>query len=578
MKISEFLPLFKLRSPNLMFFLGAGASVSAGIPTAWDIIWDFKRTIYCAENRKPISYCQDLSNTTTRAIIQDYFDKKSGFPKNKSESEYADYFEALYRTESDRRRFIDQLVTKGKPSYGHSVLATMLKMDKIRVVWTTNFDRTIEDATLPLLESSGKLVIANLDNSQIALQAINEARWPILIKLHGDFQSTRLKNTSDELQSQDGNLVYSFNESCRRYGLVVTGYSGRDKSVMDALNLAIDNGKGFPSGLFWLYRSDSQPFESVKRLIAKASASGIDAHLIEAETFDEFMSDLLLLEDNLPGDVENYLNRIPRIVSHAPIKSTEGTWPIIRLNGIRIISWPNVCRRIVCNIGGIKEVRNAIKESGASLIATRRNVGVLLFGNDQDAKKAFSKYKIQDFDLHTILPDKMKFYDSQELGLLYDALVVAIQREIPVRVERKRHSYYLIIPKDQINNDHFQSLRTTTFNLAGQVPQTTMQWAEAIRLRLEYKFDKLWLLIIPSIWLDRSATATVEEIDLADEFVRERLATRYNNKFSDVLDGWIKIIVGNSENKKVSAYEIQDGVDAVFEISRGTGFSYKENK
>ena len=37
---------FPLRAPRLMWLLGAGASAAAGIPTAGDMIWDFKRRIY----------------------------------------------------------------------------------------------------------------------------------------------------------------------------------------------------------------------------------------------------------------------------------------------------------------------------------------------------------------------------------------------------------------------------------------------------------------------------------------------------------------------------------------------------
>ena len=31
------------------FFLGAGASIASGIPTGSDLIWEFKRSIYCTE-------------------------------------------------------------------------------------------------------------------------------------------------------------------------------------------------------------------------------------------------------------------------------------------------------------------------------------------------------------------------------------------------------------------------------------------------------------------------------------------------------------------------------------------------
>jgi NAD-dependent SIR2 family protein deacetylase len=41
----DFARRFSLRAPNLMWLLGAGASASAGVPTASDMIWDFKQQL-----------------------------------------------------------------------------------------------------------------------------------------------------------------------------------------------------------------------------------------------------------------------------------------------------------------------------------------------------------------------------------------------------------------------------------------------------------------------------------------------------------------------------------------------------
>ena len=44
-----------------MWFLGAGASVSAGVPTAWDMIWQFKQILYAAQRRVPLSTIAQVS-------------------------------------------------------------------------------------------------------------------------------------------------------------------------------------------------------------------------------------------------------------------------------------------------------------------------------------------------------------------------------------------------------------------------------------------------------------------------------------------------------------------------------------
>jgi len=51
MTLAEFLRMYPLRAPSVTWLLGAGASTASGIPTAGDMIWDFKRKLYCAEQR-----------------------------------------------------------------------------------------------------------------------------------------------------------------------------------------------------------------------------------------------------------------------------------------------------------------------------------------------------------------------------------------------------------------------------------------------------------------------------------------------------------------------------------------------
>jgi len=54
-----------------MWFLGAGASRSASLPTAGDLTWDLKKRIYCAnENQNFDTY--DLNSEAVKAKIQSY--------------------------------------------------------------------------------------------------------------------------------------------------------------------------------------------------------------------------------------------------------------------------------------------------------------------------------------------------------------------------------------------------------------------------------------------------------------------------------------------------------------------------
>src|SRR5882724_293015 len=145
MNAAEFLRLFPLRAQNLMWFLGAGASASSGIATAGDMIWDFKRRLYCSEQGISIRACEDLSNPVVRGKIQRYLDGRGGCPGDGAEEEYSHYFSAVFPNEADRRRYIDQLISKAVPSYGFLALGVLMKVGLLRVLWTMNFDRNVED-------------------------------------------------------------------------------------------------------------------------------------------------------------------------------------------------------------------------------------------------------------------------------------------------------------------------------------------------------------------------------------------------------------------------------------------------
>ena len=140
------------------------------------------------------------------------------------------------------RIYLDAKMTGAKPSYGHVALATLMRAQLTRLVWTTNFDSLIADACAKVYDGTGPLTTVALDAPELATQCIAEGRWPVEIKLHGDFRSRRLKNTGDELRHQDARLRQVLVDSCRRFGLVVAGYSGRDDSIMDALEEAVGQG------------------------------------------------------------------------------------------------------------------------------------------------------------------------------------------------------------------------------------------------------------------------------------------------------------------------------------------------
>lgn len=568
-----FLRLFQLRAAQIMWFLGAGAARSAGIKTAGDMIWDFKQRLYRSQKKLPPSAITDIGEPAVQRKLQAHFDGLGGFPPAGSETEYSAYFEATYHAPRDRRAYLDELIARGKPSFGHHALALLMLEDLCRIIWTTNFDRTVEDAAVERLGGTGRLVVADLKEPEKIRRAVDENRWPVYGKLHGDYHSDALKNTDAELRQQDAEMRRSLVDCCRRQGLAVIGYSGRDASIMAALEEALDEGRGFPGGLFWFKRSQDKPYPAVTALIERARALGIDAHLVEAESFDELFSDLLRFLPQTADKLASLAGSArPRLATAKPRPST-GAVPAVRMNALAVTSRPALCRIVDCTIGGDKEVDEAIAKAGVDIIAHRIRDGVLAFGRDGDVRAAFEPFGIKGFDQHPLSSKKL-VKEGGERALIRDALFRAIAGRPGLTLERRYSRVRLRPVADQVQASIFNADTVKPVDrVTGVVPKTDVPWSEACGLRVDYRLEQLWLLIEPTIATELPADAPDDIVELTREFVRERRARRHNRFANALLDGWISLIVGSEQRVRLKAFSIADGIDAEFEILRTSAFS-----
>lgn len=562
----DFVRRFSLRAPNLMWLLGAGTSASAGIPTAIDMLWEFKQNLYTSQRQVSRQSVADLSNPQTRARLQAYIDSSDRLPPEGDSGEYAALFEEVYPSETDRRIFLDAKITGAKPSYGQLALATLVYAGKTRLIWTTNFDTLVADACAKVFDTTGVLTTVNLDAPTLAAQAIDEQRWPIEVKLHGDFRSRRLKNTPEELRQQDGHLRKILINSCQRFGLVVAGYSGRDNSVMDTLEEAVTNSGTFPAGLFWLHRGDEPPLPRVVQLLDLAATNNIEALLVSVENFDEILRDLIHHIDNIDTSTLDSFSKERQHWSPAPRFIGQGNWPVVRLNALKVNESPSVCRRVVCDIGGAAEVRKAVEQANVDIIATRSQAGVLAFGTDSDIRTTFDPYHIVNFDLHT-LEIKRRRYESTERGLLRTALTRALVRQCDLDAIRRRNTD-LLVPTNP-NENSWQPLRNLVGTLSGNVPdQQDLVWREGVSIRLDWANDCLWVLFEPSTVFDN---INDDNKIAAAIFARERMVRRYNRKLNDLIDFWAKYLAQGEQ--KLRAFGIGDGIDATFRLLAITSFS-----
>jgi hypothetical protein len=537
------------------------------------MIWDFKQRLYRSQKKLPPSAITDIGEPTVRRKLQAHFDALGGFPPMGSETEYSAYFEATYHAPKDRRAYLDEMIARGKPSFGHHALALLLAEDLCRIVWTTNFDRTVEDAAAERLGGTGRLIVADLREPEKIRRAVGESRWPVYAKLHGDYHSDRLKNTDAELRQQDAEMRRNLVDACRRRGLAVIGYSGRDDSIMQAFEEALDEGRGFPGGVFWFKRGHDPLYAAVANFIARARSLGIDAHLVEAESFDELFSDLLRF---LPQTADKLSSLAavgrPRLAT-AKLRQSTGTLPAIRTNGLAVVARPALCRIVDCSIGGDREIDEAIAKAGVDIIAHRVRDGVLAFGRDVDVRAAFEPFGIRAFDHHPLTSKKL-VKEGGERALVRDALFRAIAGLPGLTFEQKRSRFRLLPIASEVQPSIFNSDTAKPVDrVVGVIAKTDVAWSEACGLRVDYRLEQFWLLIEPTIATQLPADASDDVVELTREFVRERRARRHNPLANALLDGWIKLIVGPEPSLRLKTFGIADGVDAEFEILRTSAFS-----
>ena len=571
--VAAFLRVYQMRAANIMWFLGAGSSRLAGIKTANDMIWDFKQEIYRSNKKLPPSSIADTGDPVVRQKIQSYFDELGTFPPSAASDEYAKYFEATYPHAKDRRTYLDRLISIGKPTFGHHALALLMREGLCRMVWTTNFDRTVEDAAAQILGGTGRLTVADLGEPAKMTGAIGDERFPVYGKLHGDYHSDALKNTTDELRDQDAEMRHALTRACQSNGLAVVGYSGRDDSIMTALTDALDEGRGFPNGLLWFKRSGEVPYAAVGDLITKAQSLGIDAHLIENEAFDELMSDIVRFLSATASKLDAIKGVRPPRLGSAPIRRPNNQAPIIRTNALAIVSRPVICRLVDCDIGGWKEIEEAIRIAGVKILAQRTKAGVSAFGRDADIRKVFSPHTIKRMDTRSI-PDQRLTHENGDLALIRESLFLALAKRPDIMIQRRGRTVFALADTNRVTvQDFTEGTIRPVSSISGVVGNTSIGWMEACALHLDHQLSQLWLLLEPRVILNIPEDATSEQIAAAQDFVRERTSSRYNKQANALLAGWVRLLVGPEPTRVINGFGISDGLDPSFEISSVTAFS-----
>jgi hypothetical protein len=193
--------------------LGSGVSRSSAIPTGWEVVLDLIRKLAHAKGES----CDPDPEAWYKALTG-------------SDPDYSDILDQLTLSSAERGQLLrayfepteeDREQGRKAPSPAHRTIAALVAKGYVRVIVTTNFDRLIEQA----LSEAGvqPTVISTVDAVHGAMPLTHSPCT--VIKVHGDYLDSRLRNTRPELSAYERPFDDLLNRVFDEFGIVVCGWS-----------------------------------------------------------------------------------------------------------------------------------------------------------------------------------------------------------------------------------------------------------------------------------------------------------------------------------------------------------------
>lgn len=401
------------------FFLGAGASISSGIPTGGDLVWYFKRELYCTENGISHDRFKDLKSESNRLIIQNYFDLQTDTPERGNPKEYSFYFEKCYNSWLARKSFIDSLVERRNPAIGYLCLANLIINSRISNLWTTNFDQLLETA----ISNLDPTFPFNLCSSANAKSFDNlNTRYSCIYKLHGDYRYDKLQNTNKELKELEQEIHDQFYTKLCKKGLLVIGYSGSDESIMSFFEGHLSDKAFLEKGLYWTTLKGYPVSKRVADLISNLNKNGKPAFIIEIDNFDEFLLNFYYAIGESQETIDKNISSLS-----SNVKLQFGITPkkeFIKLNGFKSKAYPQ-CNVFETDIKNWKSLRECESFFPVALFKGK----VYCFATEDQIEAVFKEHVMSDIIAVDVPEYILLRNESIYTGMLYELIGNALQNK-----------------------------------------------------------------------------------------------------------------------------------------------------
>ncbi|MGP0057997.1 MAG: argonaute/piwi family protein [Beijerinckiaceae bacterium] len=515
------------RMTPFAMFLGAGASTSSGIPSAQMCIWEWKRQIFLTNNPGLEEQFAELSLDGVRRRIQLWLDRQEGYPRENTPEEYGFYIRQCFPISDDRRAYFAELVRHAMPHVGYRLLCHLAEADLIRSVWSPNFD------SLPARAAAN----FKLSPIEVGIDTQNRAnRMPrkgelLCVSMHGDYRYDQLKNTPEELQQQEAALRAALVSELRDTSLVVSGYSGRDRSLMDSLHDAYAQaGSGI---LYWCGFSDSDTPAHVGDLIQHARSHGRQAYYVPTLGFDDLLTRVGL--HCLQGDARKSViyameqfapeDKLTREPFH--IMKYQAT-TLIKSNSF-VIECPSELLRFDLKQWPEENVWTSIRErtQGFAIVAVPFKGKIFALGLIDVIKEAFGDNINGPVERTPVGPKDLTYEDSAIVSLMREALTRSMAEAANLGTDSRRELWKAAPREDQ----------------RGCKPGYVA--FDSVHIYLRRIGGTQYLVLMPSIKVVDKAGAEAP-LDIANPIKLAILGYQHNKPFNRAVLDWRSILFPQS--------------------------------